>query len=591
MHRNLLKNLFITLILFFLSASSIAQFNIEQADSFLQELEQGQVIVEENNYARVDALIETYQSANDTCKYIRALGRKVHLEIVASEYENSMRTLIEMEKLFDESGCGDQILALIYLIYSGLYAALQEQAQADSMAQLGIALYDTSWKDISILIRLYSQLGGGDHDKWDTKAFLDTAIGLSREHNKPVLEQKALINMGTFFAIAENYEEAASYFQKALVFAKRRNNPGEMGVLYNNLAGLSSDPEEILLYIDTAIHYAGLANNYADLQTYVENKAFFYSTIGQYEEGYDFLWSTMLLKDSLLNIQKFEAIAEMQEKYDAEKKASEIKTLKLEKLSTEIEKIKYKRNQNILLSSALLFILLAGGLWSRLNFIRKSKAELQKEKDVSEGLLLNILPLEVADELKLKGYTDAKEFDQATILFTDFKGFTSMSEQMSASDLVEELNVCFKAFDGIMENHGLEKIKTIGDAYMAAGGLPVPDSAGPADVVRAGIEMQGFMINRRFKHDELSIPSFEMRVGIHTGPVIAGVVGIKKFQYDIWGDTVNTASRMESSGAVGKVNISNDTYVHVKEISEFTFENRGKIKAKGKGQLEMWFVT
>jgi adenylate cyclase len=250
------------------------------------------------------------------------------------------------------------------------------------------------------------------------------------------------------------------------------------------------------------------------------------------------------------------------------------------------------------ISGAGLFILLAFGLWSRLRYVRKSKAELQKEKDISEGLLLNILPEETANELKAKGYTDAKEFEHATILFTDFKGFTSMSERMSAAELVDELNVCFKGFDHIMEKYGIEKIKTIGDAYMAAGGLHMPRKAEAEDVVKASLEMQEFMTNRKMQHDELGIPSFEMRVGIHTGPVIAGVVGIKKFQYDIWGDTVNTASRMESSGEIGKVNISEATYEIIKDMPAgkvgdpvFAFESRGKIEAKGKGLLKMFFVA
>lgn len=240
--------------------------------------------------------------------------------------------------------------------------------------------------------------------------------------------------------------------------------------------------------------------------------------------------------------------------------------------------------------SGLIF-LLSVGLYNRLRFIRKSKASIQKEKERSENLLLNILPAEIAKELKEKGKADARDFDMVSILFTDFKEFTATSEKLSASTLVAEINACFEAFDEIIEKHKIEKIKTIGDAYMAAGGLPVPTNDSVKNTVLAALEMQAFISKRKEKSDALGKVAFEMRVGIHTGPVVAGIVGVKKFQYDIWGDTVNTANRIESNGEVSKVNISQATYDLLRESPDFSFENRGKIKAKGKGEITMYFVT
>jgi len=212
------------------------------------------------------------------------------------------------------------------------------------------------------------------------------------------------------------------------------------------------------------------------------------------------------------------------------------------------------------------------------------------EKKRSDDLLLNILPFDVAEELKQNGKSEAKDFDNVTVLFTDFKEFTQTAEKLSAKELVDEINTCFKAFDEILDQHKVEKIKTIGDSYMAAGGLNTSLQSELRDTVLTAIKMQKFMINRMEENNAKGKPAFEMRLGIHTGPVVAGIVGVKKFQYDIWGDTVNTASRMESSSEVGKVNISEATYELLKDDPDFVFESRGKIEAKGKGEIEMWFV-
>ena len=222
--------------------------------------------------------------------------------------------------------------------------------------------------------------------------------------------------------------------------------------------------------------------------------------------------------------------------------------------------------------------------------ITKQKDEIEAQRNRSDELLLNILPSEIAEELKQTGESKARAFDNVTVLFSDFIGFTETSAMLSPTDLVKELNACFMAFDEITTEHHLEKIKTIGDAYMAATGLNEPSTVDVRNAVFTGLQMQAFMEARKLAQIEKNMPYFEMRVGIHTGPVVAGIVGVKKFQYDIWGDTVNTASRMESSGAVGKVNISQATYALLKDDPELQFESRGKIEVKGKGEVEQWFV-
>ena len=220
--------------------------------------------------------------------------------------------------------------------------------------------------------------------------------------------------------------------------------------------------------------------------------------------------------------------------------------------------------------------------------VYRQRNKIRAGKKLSDELLLNILPEEVAEELKAKGSADAKQFEEVTVMFTDFKGFTQISEKLSPAELVAEIHTCFKAFDNIISKYNIEKIKTIGDSYMCAGGLPVTSKTHATDVVNAALEIQQYMqqhINER-KNQNKQI--FELRIGVHTGTVVAGIVGVKKFAYDIWGDTVNIASRMESSGEAGKVNISGSTYAMVKD--HFTCTHRGKINAKNKGEVDMYFV-
>ena len=220
--------------------------------------------------------------------------------------------------------------------------------------------------------------------------------------------------------------------------------------------------------------------------------------------------------------------------------------------------------------------------------IMNQKKTVEEEKKKSDDLLLNILPAEIAEELKTKGSADAKLIEEVTVLFTDFKDFTRISEKMTPESLVAEIDECYSEFDRIMQRHGVEKIKTIGDSYMAAGGLPTPNRTHPKDVLRAALEIQKYVSARMEERKKAGKVFFENRIGIHTGPVVAGIVGVKKYSYDIWGDTVNTANRMESACEVGKVNISGATYELVKD--EFKCEYRGKISVKGKGEIDMYFV-
>ncbi len=220
--------------------------------------------------------------------------------------------------------------------------------------------------------------------------------------------------------------------------------------------------------------------------------------------------------------------------------------------------------------------------------VEERTVEVHRQKKEIETLLHNILPEEIAQELRQNGRATPKHYDQVTVLFADFKGFTSLAERLMPEDLIRELNQCFMGFDGIIEKFGIEKIKTIGDAYMCAGGIPVANTTNAVDMVSAALEMQDFIQEWQREQENEGEPVWHLRVGIHTGPLIAGVIGKKKFAYDIWGDTVNLAARMESSGEADKINISGDTYKLIKDQFECTY--RGKISAKNKGEVDMYFV-
>jgi adenylate cyclase len=213
---------------------------------------------------------------------------------------------------------------------------------------------------------------------------------------------------------------------------------------------------------------------------------------------------------------------------------------------------------------------------------------IREEQQRSEDLLLNILPALIADELKSKGRTTAKTFDDVGVLFADFVGFSTIAEKLSPEQLVNDLDTCFQAFDDIISKYSLEKIKTIGDAYMCAGGLPNGGGSQLRDMVNAALEIQKWLTEWNIKRTQQNLPRYEARIGIHRGPIVAGVVGSRKFAFDIWGDTVNIAARIEQAGERGRVNISGEAYQIIKEY--FPCQYRGKIAAKNKGEIDMYFI-
>jgi class 3 adenylate cyclase/Tfp pilus assembly protein PilF len=444
-----------------------------------------------------------------------------------------------------------------------------------------------------------------------------------------------LANIGLIFQSENKYREALSYFKKSLDINRQivdrkgeANTLNNIGLLYKEQGDLEKALEFLQESKTTSLSIGdnnGIANslmsigmiqiarkNYSKAITDCKEAFETAETLGDafmQKESCSCLFRAYKAKGDAVNalfyhellgqieddIQKMEISSnllkmefERQVAQDSIAKAEEARTIQK---AHEEEMHREEKIRNIIAVTGFLFLILAGGFYNRWRFVKSSNEKLNEEKERSENLLLNILPYEIAEELKNNGHAEARDFELVSILFTDFKSFTETSAKLNAIDLVAEINICFEAFDGIIEKYDIEKIKTIGDAYMAAGGLPVPTEDSVKNTVMAALEMQDFIGKRKSENDASNKPAFEMRVGIHTGPVVAGIVGVKKFQYDIWGDTVNTASRMETNGQVDQVNISQATYELLKNDSEFSFESRGKIEAKGKGEMEMWFVN
>lgn len=293
------------------------------------------------------------------------------------------------------------------------------------------------------------------------------------------------------------------------------------------------------------------------------------------------------IKDSLLLEKKELVVAEQASKLELQQSHIQLQDSQIELQASQ---------RNFFFALAAIIGLLAIGAFLRYMETKKhftilaTKNEIiEEEKKKSEQLLLNILPAVVANELKINGVAKTRKYEKATVLFSDFKNFSAIAESLTPERLVSELDFYFKTFDDIIGKYNLEKIKTIGDAYMCVGGLPEERPGHSLDVVRAALEIQSYLNAWKIEKEGTGEPYFEARMGIHTGPLIAGVVGSKKFAYDIWGDTVNVAARLETNSEAGRVNISATTFDLIKD--QFDCEFRGKVPIKNRGEIDMYFVN
>ncbi|HYM93832.1 MAG TPA: adenylate/guanylate cyclase domain-containing protein, partial [Chitinophagaceae bacterium] len=325
-----------------------------------------------------------------------------------------------------------------------------------------------------------------------------------------------------------------------------------------------------------------------DLKDIYQGMAIAYAKITDYKNAFKYQSLYADIKDTLYNSESDKKLGTLQFEFDLAKKQSQIDLLTKDNALTDLQLKRQKFAKNAFMIGLSLVLLIALLIFRNYLIKLKTHKILDRQKREIEGLLLNILPAEVAKELQVKGQASPKYYESVSVMFTDFKGFTLIADKMSPQDLLEELNICFMAFDGIMEKYNLEKIKTIGDSYMCAGGIPTPNEHYVENMIKASLEIKDFTLQYNQKRKEAGLESWDLRIGIHVGPIVAGVVGKKKYAYDIWGSTVNIASRMESNGVPGEVNISSHTYDLIKD--KYTCTYRGKINAKNIGEIDMYFV-
>lgn len=453
--------------------------------------------------------------------------------------------------------------------------------------------------------------------------YYGNAIRILRQQADTLVLAGALLNAGDFYFTQRNYPRALAYFEESGTLYNLLDYPigtaynkGNIGMVMaetgNDAAALRNMNEAIALleeiedYYPICVYLTYLSDIYLGQGDYQTALAYarrslelatryglveqirdahlklseLYDYAGEPQNAFRHYRDHVEFRDSLRNIEAVQEMANVRTNFEVSQKQAEVDLLNQQ-----------KRTQRIIVIATgvalALILIIAVGLYRRNRFVRETNRVIESERDRSDALLRNILPEETAAELKESGRVKPRKFESVSILFTDFKGFTAYAEKMSPEDLVEKVDLYFSKFDEIIAAHGLEKIKTIGDAYMCAGGLPFPMADHAKKTVEAALDIVRFVREAAAALPE-GQPRFDIRIGINTGPVVAGVVGTRKFAYDIWGDAVNIASRMESNSEPGRINISEDTYLLVRDA--FTCHYRGEIEVKNRGRLRMYFV-
>ncbi len=553
----------------------------------------------------LNELAAGYQDPEKVVQYSKAL-------IQTARRQDSISMLFQgyLQKGNGYSRLGNQADALESYIEAAHYA--DSMGSASRLGSIYVTIAD-----------VYSMMENGEN----AEDYYRRAISMLRKTTDSLSLGTGIANAGDFFYKQGELDTALVYFQESgqifrdigfqlgigyhlgslgMIYAKQGRPAAALAKLNECLDILEKEgdyygiaaflPFISNIYreqgdIQTAIRYArrsldvarqyGLKEQIRDANLLLSEM---HEALGNTGQAFDYYKGYTQYKDSISNVGLVQQLARMRTDFEIDQKQAEVDLLEKE---AEIRDLREKRQDAVLyitIAILLLAFVLAFGLYRRYRYIRKTRDIIEREKDRSDELLLNILPEETAEELKNHGRVRAKKFDSVSVLFADFVGFTRYSEKMSPEDLVKTVDYYFSRFDQAAEKYGLEKIKTMGDCYMCAGGLPFPTKDHAVQMVHLAREFMEIVSEDGFNE----VTGFEIRVGIHSGPVVAGVVGTKKFAYDIWGDTVNIASRMEAASEPGKINVSESTYQLIRE--EFECEFRGMIDVKNKGMMKMYFV-
>lgn len=410
----------------------------------------------------------------------------------------------------------------------------------------------------------------------------DSALIYFKESNNIFEKKNYLIgvayglgNTGMVYAAQGKDDLASQNMNKAIDILQQQGDYYPICVYLISISEIYTKKGDHQKALEYALHSLELAKQHGLKEQIADANhklSELYQQAGNTAASYQYYKDYIVYRDSVVNLQTIQKMADMRTNYEVAQKEVQVNLLKQQ-----------KRNQWTMMVALFIILCLTIGI---LALVYRFYKKIAKEEKRSENLLLNILPAETARELKQNGRIEAVKFEEVTVLFSDFVQFTLEAEKVNPELLVKSIDYYFKGFDEIMQRHGLEKIKTIGDSYMCAGGLPVPDADHAKHVMLAAREMITLVTDAFHKNDGLN--HFKIRIGVHTGPVVAGVVGIKKWQYDIWGDTVNIASRLEGNSLPGRINLSECTYQKIKD--EFPCEFRGEINVKNHDSVKMYFL-